>query len=251
VVDQVLVDNNSLVEKDQVLIVLRSDELQQEMKRVDGELKAKREQFNAIRQRLIDTNKPATPLERARDQADLSSVEVEVNSLKDQYDLLLAREEKLTVRSPRKGKIITWDAKRQLQNRPVETGQVLLTVAAEDTKWELELYMPERRVHHVVEHREQLKKDNITVDRDVTYVLMTQPGTKHYGKVVDIHWTAEPHEQQGHMVRVRVQTEGELTDEIARPGASVKAHVNCGRTVIGWAYLHEAWEWAQANVFFF
>ena len=53
------------------------------------------------------------------------------------------------------------------------------------------------------------------------------------------------------MVRIRVQPkEGDDVAKTARPGATVKAHVNCGRTNIGWAFLHEAWEWVQANVFF-
>jgi hypothetical protein len=255
-VTEVLVDNNSHVEEGQVLVVLRSDELQQQMKQVDGELRAKREQLNAIRQRLTDTSKPATPVERARDQADLESVIVEVNSLDEQLKLLLVREEKLTVRSPKKGRIITWDAKRQLTNRPVETGQVLLTVAADDTEWEVELYMPERRVHHLVAYWDKLKAKDANAELDVDYILMTEPGHYHKGKVKDVHWTAEPHEQQGHMVRVRIGDLKDLknsqgfTSEIARPGASVTADVHCGTTVLGWALFHEAWEWLQANAFF-
>jgi hypothetical protein len=250
VVEEIHVDNNSLVEAGQVLAILRSDELQQQMKQVDGELRAKREQLNAIRNRLTDTSKPATPLERARDQADLSSVMQEVAGLEDQLKLLLTREEKLTVRSPIKGKVITWDAKRQLANRPVETGQVLLTVAPENTEWVVELYMPERRVHHLVAYRDKLKAKDPSADLDVDYILMTQPGKYHKGKVKDVHWTAEPHEQQGHMVRVRIGELKDLNTEIARPGASVTADVRCGRTVLGWALFHEAWEWLQANAFF-
>ncbi len=244
VVEDVRVDNNSLVNAGDILVILRSDELQLEMKRVEGELGAKREQLNAIRQRLTDTSR-TTAQDRLRDSADQSTVEVEIESLEMQQRLLRHREEKLTVRSPRKGRVITWDAKRQLTNRPVETGQVLLTVAAENTPWELELYMPERRVNHVVRQQEKLKGEKLPV----SYVLMTQPGKQLKGEVIDVHWTAEPHEQQGHMVRIRVKTEGNLGAS-ARPGASVKAHVNCGRTVLGWAKLHEAWEWLQANVFF-
>jgi multidrug resistance efflux pump len=249
VVVDVKVDNNSLVEAGQVLAVLRSDELQLEMKRVDGELRAKKEQLNAIRQRLTDTTRQASPIERARDSADEGTVLVEVEGLEKQLELLNERQEKLTVRSPIKGKIITWDAKRQLENRPVETGQVLFTVAAENTDWEVELYMPERRVNHIARYRAEVKKNNPTQDLSVNYVLMTQPGQNHKGVVTDVHWTAEPHEQQGHMVRIRVKPLDDVS-KTARPGASVKAHVNCGTTNMGWAFLHEAWEWVQANVFF-
>jgi multidrug efflux pump subunit AcrA (membrane-fusion protein) len=249
VVTKVNVDNNSEVNINEVLVELHSDELEQEMKRVEGELGAKREQLNAIRQRLTDTSSQATRQERDRDQADFSSVSVELQSLQEQKALLEDREAKLTVRSPIKGKVITWDARRQLENRPVETGQVLLTIAPDQKAWELELYMPERRVNHIVRYQEKLKAEGKSPELPVSFVLMTQPGTQHEGTVKEIHWTAEPHEQQGHMVRIRVATKAKLGDT-ARPGASVKANVYCGPTVLGWAKLHEAWEWLQANVFF-
>jgi hypothetical protein len=250
VVEKVLVDNNTPVKKGDVLVVLRSDELQQEMKRVDGELRAKREQLNAVRQRLTDTSTPSSPQERARDQADLQTVTVEVSSLEDQLKLLIGREEKLTVRSPIDGKVITWDARRQLENRPVETGQVLLTVAAENSPWEIELYMPERRVHHLVEFQEKQRKANPGSELNVDYIVMTDPSDYHKGKVKDVHWTAEAHEQQGHMVRVKIGDLADLPPELARPGASVTADVHCGRTVLGWALFHEAWEWLEANALF-
>lgn len=251
VVTQVYVDNNSLVEEGQVLATLRSDELQLELKRVEGELRAKKEQLNAIRQRLTDTTRQASPIESDRDRSEEGTVRVEVEGLEKQLELLNERQEKLTVRSPKKGRIITWDAKRQLENRPVETGQVLFTVAPDSTEWEVELYMPERRVNHVTRYRAEVKQKNPQDDLYVSYVLMTQPGQSHEGRVTDVHWTAEPHEQQGHMVRIRVEPKpGDDVSKTARPGATVKAHVNCGRTNMGWAFLHEAWEWVQANVFF-
>jgi hypothetical protein len=251
VVTEVFVDNNTPVEAGQVLAILRSDELQLEMKRVEGELRAKKEQLNAIRQRLTDTTRQASPIERARDQSEEGIARVEVENLEKQLELLYERQEKLTVRSPIKGKIITWDAKRQLENRPVETGQVLFTVAEENTDWEVELYMPERRVNHVTRYRTELKQKDPNADLGVSYILMTEPGVTHKGKVSDVHWIAEPHEQQGHMVRIRVEPEpGDDVARTARPGATVTAHVNCGRTSMGWAFLHEAWEWLQANVFF-
>lgn len=249
VVEQVLVDNNTPVEAGQILAILRSDELQLEMKRVDGEWRAKNEQLNAIRQRLTDASRQSSPIERARDNADEASVKEDIITLREQIKLLNERQEKLTVRSPIKGKIITWDAKRQLENRPVETGQVLFTVAKENTDWELEVYMPERRVNHISKYRAEVKKNNPNADLAVSYVLMTQPGQNHKGEVTDVHWTAEPHEQQGHMVRIRVKPLDDVSST-ARPGATVKAHINCGTTNMGWAFLHEAWEWVQANVFF-
>jgi hypothetical protein len=52
------------------------------------------------------------------------------------------------------------------------------------------------------------------------------------------------------MVRVKIGDLADLPPELARPGASVTADVHCGRTVLGWALFHEAWEWLEANALF-
>ena len=244
----VLVDNGDEVQAGQELVRLRSDELPLKISQTQGELDARLEELSAIRQRRTDTSRQYTESERSRDQADYARAEVQVANLRTQLKLLEERQENLIVRSPISGRVITWAAKRTLQNRPVETGQVLMSVAAADTDYELELYMPERRVRHLIEHRNSIKQDNPNADLHVDYILMTDPGTYHKGTVTEIHPAAEAHEEHGSMVRIKVSTDDEV--ENLRPGASVTADVHCGKTVLGWAFLHEAWEWLQANVFF-
>jgi multidrug efflux pump subunit AcrA (membrane-fusion protein) len=244
----VLVDNGNIVKEGDPLVRLRSDELPLKISQTQGELDARLEELSALRTRLTDTGRSYTDTERSRDQADYARAQVQVESLRKQLKLLEDRQENLVVRSPISGRVITWDAKRMLQNRPVETGQVLMSVAAEDTDYELELYMPERRVRHLVEYRQEIKERDPNADLQVDYILMTDPGKYHKGTVTEIHPAAEPHEEHGHMVRIKVSTDDEV--ELLRPGATVTADVHCGKAPLGWSLLHEAWEWLEANVFF-
>jgi len=247
-ITEVLVDNGDTVKAGDPLVRLRSDELPLKISQTQGEFDARMEELNAIRNRLTNNSGSYTETERNRDQSDLARAQAQVESLLAQLKLLQERQDNLTVTSPIDGRVITWDAKRTLQNRPVETGQVLMSVAADDTDYELELYMPERRVRHLVEYRQGIKAKDPSADLQVDYILMTDPGTYHQGTVTEIHPAAESHEEHGSMVRIKVSTDDEVQN--LRPGASVTADVHCGKAPLGWAFLHEAWEWLEANVFF-
>jgi hypothetical protein len=190
-----------------------------------------------------------TEVERHRLEGDEARLRKQVESYSKQLDLVNERVERLTVRSPISGRIITWDAKRQLQNRPVETGQVLMTVAAADTDYEVELYMPERRIGHLHRARDQVKKADPSQDLNVDFISMTDPGVSHSGKILHVNPTAEPHEEHGNMVRVRVQPNDELKNP--RPGATVTANVHCGRAPWLWCKLHEAWEVFESSPLWF
>jgi len=138
------------------------------------------------------------------------------------------------------GRIITWDVKKLLDKRPVGVGQVLMTVAADDTEYEAELYMPERRVKHVVDYRKKIQTKDSSKDLAVSYILMTDPGIAHSGEVIDIHGGADPSEEHGNMIRIRVKPLDKLVNP--RPGATVTGRVHCGRAPLLWCKLHEAWE---------
>jgi hypothetical protein len=185
--------------------------------------------------------------DRIRLESDEAKLRPQVEFARKQLDLINERLEKLTVKSPIDGQVITWDVKKQLQNRPVETGQALLTIAAAGTDYELELFMPERRIGHLHRARDIVKAKDPQDDLKVDFISMTDPGISYAGRVIQVNPTAEPHEEHGNMVRIRVQPNQEIVSP--RPGATVTARVHCGRAPWLWAKLHEAYEWAEAAIF--
>jgi hypothetical protein len=85
---------------------------------------------------------------------------------------------------------------------------------------------------------------------EVDYVLATEPGVTHRGKVRLIAARAEVHGEEGNTVLVKVDiNKGDLDPEKLRPGASVSAKVHCGRRSIGYVYLHDAWAFVQRQWF--
>jgi multidrug efflux pump subunit AcrA (membrane-fusion protein) len=247
---EVLADNGQDVAEGEPLVKLQNPDLAIKVKQVEGELNAAIEELNGIRSRLTDASRsgPGSSQERARDEGQFARVQVQVNSLRQQLALLAKREDQLTVKSPIAGRVITWEAKKVLQNRPVETGQVLMTVAAKDSDYEIELFMPERRARHLAIARDKVKAQNPDAELDVDFILLTDPGHTRTGKIVEVMGATESHEEQGNVVRVRVKPDEPIVS--GRPGATVTADVHCGWAPLGWSLLHEAWEWLEANVFF-
>jgi len=109
--------------------------------------------------------------------------------------------------------------------------------------------MPERRIGHLHRARDIVKAKDPQQDLTVDFISMTDPGVNHRGHVLHVNPTAEPHEEHGNMVRVRVQPDEALKNP--RPGATVTANVHCGRAPWLWAKLHEAWEWLESSPIWF
>jgi biotin carboxyl carrier protein len=244
----ILVDNGSHVNAGDVIARMRNPELEIKKREVEGQYNAANEKLMAVNQQL-QSNLGLPRQDQLRLEADQANLLPQVKSFSDQLALVNERVEKLTIKSPISGQVITWDVKKQLQNRPVETGQVMLTIAAADTDYEAELYMPERRIGHLHRFRDAVKKSNPDDDLKVDFISMYDPGVVHKGRVIQVNPTAEPHEEHGNMVRIRVQPEDKLINP--RPGATVTANVHCGRAPWLWAKLHEAWEWLEASPLFF
>jgi multidrug efflux pump subunit AcrA (membrane-fusion protein) len=248
-VREVLKDNGQMVEEGEPLVRLRNPELEIQLGQAEGDFNAAMESAAAYSQQLIDAAQKLTPQEKNKVLSDLASVKVKLTYLDQQLQLLRERMERLTVRSPIKGKVISWDVRKTLQNRPVETGQVLMTIAAENTDYHVELYMPERKMKHLANARDAVKRRNPDADLEVVYILMTDPGVYHYGKLDRVHGAAEAHEEHGNMVRLHVKPDKEIPNP--RPGATLTADVHCGKAPLLWNWLHEAWEYFESSPIMF
>lgn len=92
--------------------------------------------------------------------------------------------------------------------------------------------------------------DRVPDDRlEVSYILATEPGTTHYGKIREIHRSAEVRGDEGNTVLIKVTIDKSGLPSL-RPGATVTAKVYCGRRPLGYVLLHDLIEFVQARVLF-
>jgi hypothetical protein len=244
-VQEVKVKQGDSVEKGQLLVELDNSELklrieqliEQRQKVAEGLMAAQRERQDARRK----------PEEKMQAAAQISIYRQQLTSLNDQLKLLEGQSERLMVKSPIDGQIVTtWNKLEQLEQRPVTAGQVLMMVADPKSTWELEIYMPEDTMGHVARAWQGLPKPK---EMKVTYVLANEPQHQHEGTVIKIGESAELHEEYGHCVPVRVKiNDKDVADR--RVGIEATAKLHCGRRPIGYVWFHELIEFVQSRVLF-
>ncbi len=242
-VKQVLVSHGERVEVGDVLAELENTDLEVQLAEIVGQLQSAEQQALAAEKKMVDDAELNT-IEKHQLASDRLTLNRHIDSLKQQYRLLEAKHKLLTIRSTAAGSVITWDVSERLMNKPLSKGEILMSVADLEGPWELDLFMPERRIGHVTQAQQELKKP-----LDVGFILRTNPSETKFGTIKEIHASAELQEVEGLGVRIKVDFDEQ---DIANlyPGAAVAAEVHCGRHALGYVWFHEIFEWVYTHIFF-
>ncbi|GAB5402444.1 MAG: HlyD family efflux transporter periplasmic adaptor subunit [Aureliella sp.] len=244
-VQNVLVEHGQKVEKGQVLVQLENRDLEIELAQLTGQLQETQQQIQAFR--LLANKMGNDPVEASRLIFQMREYEVRESALKAQLQLLNEKEKRLQITSPIDGVVVTWDVKKTLRARPVVTGQVLVTVADTTKDFELELFMPEKRMMYLDKAFAESGGKPLEVD----FILATDPSLDYQGTLekTAVHERAELDPTDGAVVKLRVNPNS-MEGISRRPGAKVIADVTCGRRSAAFVWFHEVVEWVQANVIF-
>ncbi len=246
-VQDVLVEHDDAVKKDQVLLVQKSPELDKQLESVRGDLKSKVAKLSAINDEL-NRSSELTDAEKSQRESEGMELRESIKSLEKQLDLVQQMEEKLTIRSPIDGRVVTSNVRDRLLRRPVNRGENVLEVADPTKDWELEVLMPEKRMGHIAEARSQT-----TGKLPVTFFLATNPAKQLQGEVEMIELSAEVRGESGNTVLVRVSfDQKKLHEIIANPkiGASATAKILCGKRAVGYVWFHDLVDFIRAKILF-
>lgn len=238
IVSDIRVQHGQAVAMEDVLVTLRNSDLDFEDSRIAGEVQTALKRLAAVQAARVELQQQAVPSRERANQ--LSGDEEELKellaSLDQQRRLLVRRQAELQVRSPLAGQVITWDVQQLLASRPVQRGQVMLTVANPDGPWELSLHVAENDIGHVLAARRS-GDENLPV----TFVLATQPGTVYAGRVAGAAQATDVHERLGAGVPVTVAFDRDATLS-PRPRAAVIANISCGQRAAGYVLFHRVFE---------
>lgn len=245
-VDEVLVRHGDSVNENEELIRLRDSELDLRWKRISGELETTSEQLDAVR--ATKTGRAAgdvTALESYRLSAEERQLEQELDNLRRQLELLDDERQSLVIRSPLAGRVITWDVERLLAARPVDRGQVLLSVADLTDRWQLELDVPDDRIGYVLAAR-----DAADEELPVEFRLSSNERERFDGQIEQVAGLAEIDSADGPAesptIRVTVSFDKQpllaVTGGQLRPGMTARARIHCGQRPLGYVWLHDIWD---------
>lgn len=249
IVADVLVDHGDRVEQGDILLELTNAEIDQRTDKVLGELQIARQQLAALAtMRLRATRKGrANEMEEqapASLAADQRQLEAQIENLTAQHESLKRQRERLSVVAPIAGEVVTWDVDRELRARPVNRGELLLTLEDIGGPWKLALDLPETSVQTLLERK------NSEPSVPVHFILGTDPSHYHQAELTLIANRAQLDEKLGLSVSLEAHVPNELKLE-RRVGAEVRAKIPCGKHSLGYVLFHDAIDFVRTRLLFY
>ncbi len=234
IVDRVFVKHGDIVEADQPLVSLHDPQLALDLPKISGEIDVVRERLRGVLASRLAGGSTPDAANRARQlTADEEELKERQRSLERQRNLIEQQQASLMLRSPIRGKVLTWDVATLLSARPVERGQVLLTVGDTDGPWVIEMRIPDKDFGHVRNGRQRLKPN-----LDVDFLVASDHRHSYRGTIRDVAETTQFDDQIGNCVAITVTIE-EAPSGDRRAGTSVISRIRCGKRAIGYVWLHD------------
>jgi multidrug efflux pump subunit AcrA (membrane-fusion protein) len=244
-VASIRVQHGQRVSANDVLLELRSTEIDLESQRIQGDFDVTQKRIAAIESSLLqiddsDDEGVARMNQLAAEQEELRQL---LSSQQEQLATLRSQREQLTVRSPIDGQVLTWDLEKSLSDRPVQRGQLLLSVANLNGPWVAELDVPDDEIGHI------LKSDASPDAKPVSFQLATNRGIDFQGVIRRIASRTETSADDRPIVRVTVDVDEKEIGEL-RPGATIFAKIDCGKRKVAYVWFHDVVEAVKSWVFF-
>jgi hypothetical protein len=244
VVQRLEVRHGDRLEPGALLCELRNPDVEVTWLDLLGQRASTREQLATAGRSLIENPRRLSTEERTKLAGDRVELVQQLKSLDRQLELVAQKRELLKITSPIAGEVTTWDVENLLLHRPVNRGDTLLSLADPSRGWELELRVPEDEIGYVANAQSD-QPEQLTV----SYRLATDPETSLFGRLIEVHRSAELQKEEGNVVLARVAIDSNELEH-PRPGAECRAKIRCGWRPLGFVIFHDAIAFLQSRVLF-
>jgi len=234
VVETVLVEHGDRVAAGQTLAQLRDPGMEMEATRVTGELATVRARLEVVEAARIvgATNIGETPARLQQLASEAADLRQQSESLAAQQKLLAAERETWTIRSPLDGEVLTWDVQSLLSGRPIERGQVLLTVGDTTGDWEVHARVRERDFRHLP------RQQGGSIGERAEVVFAGDPGKSQTGQITRVSRVTDLNERGESTIRVTIELDQPRLPN-SRAGTRVWLRMDCGRRALGYVWFHD------------
>ena len=243
------VEHGQIVHKGDLLVRLESKDLERQLKEKTAERGSALSQMDVLARQVREATR-ARPDEVNQLQGQLQAEKIKANGALEQINILREQIDSLSVTSPQDGIITTWEVKKSLMGRPLEIGQELVTIAALDGEWVLEVEVPDDDMGPILDAQSKLEREIKAGKKspgaalEAYFVTATDPEHRYPGFVRRIGSKAELVEQK-HVVKLTVGFKDSVRKDFLsrnqslRPGAEVRARVDCGHARLAYVMLRE------------
>jgi len=236
--------DGEIVKSGTTLGVLRSPALELQFSELDGGRQTVQEQLSAVRAaRMQNERSGASRPNSVSLSAEEKQLQNELKGLEQQIVILNQRQRDLDIRSPIAGQLLSFDLKRFLADRPVERGDLLMTVADLEGPWELELQIDDDQVGHVL-----AAWDQADGRQPVSFLRLGQPGVHNQAHLREMGGFTEI-DDEGRAIVIAFAAI-ETVPPGSRPGTTVIAKIHCGRRPLGFVWFRALLEAVQSRVLF-
>uniref|UniRef100_A0A7C2P1E6 Efflux RND transporter periplasmic adaptor subunit n=1 Tax=Schlesneria paludicola TaxID=360056 RepID=A0A7C2P1E6_9PLAN len=237
-VREVCVQHGEEVAQGQTLVLLRDPQAELELTRVVGELATIRTRLGVIQAARIAalTSGGDAGLRAQQLTAEEEELKQRLQSLTRQQSLLEEQRASWNLQSPIAGQVLTWDLESRLVGRPVERGQVLLTVGDVAGDWIVEARIREGDIGPVWQ-AVQAADAPVPVD----FVTTMDARTVRRGVIREVARTAEIDDRGDSTLRVTIAFDRSQPGPL-RPGATVLPRIHCGRASLGYVWFHRLFD---------
>lgn len=224
VITSVSVREGDAVSSDEIVLTMRRHEIQQKVGGLAGQLETLAAQLKS--EQSLQLHRSRGDQDKNGREASLRIRQLQTSIASVQSQLKMARDEAdtLAVRAPFAGTVLSRAPTAQLLGRPVFQGQLLLSLAALESAWELELEVGEHEIRHVVSAQQEhpvLAEFLCAADLDRRYPARLRVLEK--SAVVE----------EGQEARVRAVLDVTRKPGKVPPGTQVIAHLQCGKRALG------------------
>jgi multidrug efflux pump subunit AcrA (membrane-fusion protein) len=249
-VAEILVEHGQHVKKGDVLCRLESYELEAKKKELLSQMGDARSRYEILRLQEAKAISAGDVEEQTQIKAQISEAQFKAKGAKEQIDIIDSQFEDMVIHAPVTGIVTTWEVKKNLLGRPVEIGQELIAIAATEGEWVMEVEVPDDDMGPILRAQNKLEKEVAEGKKtpgsalEAYFVTATDPEHRYPGFVRRVASKAETVESK-HVVKVTVGFTDEVRkdfltrNEGLRPGAEVRARVNCGDARLAYVLLRD------------
>ncbi len=243
-VQEVNVEEGEFVAIDQRLLRLADSELENDTRRLHGQ----REQIEKEIKQLKDERNRATLPAKSGSTSPMSSndseleiLESRLGELVEEIEILNAEKRELTIVAKQAGQIASWDVKNRLTNRPVNSGDLLLSTYDIDGPWQLQISIPEHYAGLIMDAMKTAKESGLRI----RFSLNSHPGQQYEGELTKLaEQTTQTSEGDNVVLATAIVDSKSLP--IKKEGALAWATIHCGFVPAGWLIVRDAY-WACSS----
>lgn len=243
VVAEVLVDEGDQVAREQTLLLLTSPQLQNEIDTLRGEWQLTKDRMEEVRSQL-NRDKDLGPRDVDRLEFELKQLVASREAFEKQLLIMRQRQSDLDIKARAAGQVSTWSLRNHLLQRPVATGQMLVSTFEPEGPWKLILAVPDHRLGLVA----AAMKDN-AAGPDVRFSLASHPDCLLNARLQTLASQATQIPGDANPAARVVFAEATMDAgqlPLKKDGAIANATIDCGRVPLVWLAVRDVY-WAISS----